>query len=129
MNIQRTAILLTVINLALLIFLVVQARSTPVLSSPIMRTQGLELVDGHGQTRARLQIKGSDTVELDLFDQTGNVRVKLGGGENGSGLFLADETTNTGVQIIARRTGTTDQPATTGIIFTGADGLRREITP
>jgi hypothetical protein len=129
MNMPRISLVLTLINLALLVFLLVRVKDATVSGSPVIRTRGLELINDAGQIRANLHLKSEDTVELDLFDQTGAVRVKLGGGKGGSGLFLADETTNTGVQIIARRNGTPDQPATTGIIFTGADGLMKVVGP
>jgi len=76
------------VNLVFLLLTVAQARSTSKeVVAPILRAQALELVDDHGQVRSRLE-------------------VKPGAGEDGSGMFLADETTQSGVQIIARQTST-----------------------
>ena len=57
-----------------------------------------------------------------LFDQKGVIKVKLGAGEEGSELFLADETTQTGVQILARQTSTSERPKTTSITLTSKAG-------
>lgn len=135
MKIQRLAIVLTAINLMLLVFVSAQARSTKTqTASEILRGRVLELVDERGVVRARLGVKTpSSVIELDLFDKNGVNRVKFGAGETGSGLVLFDETTqgasHSYVQIIARRTGTTELPKTTGITLRGADGRERVITP
>ncbi len=66
---------------------------------------------------------------LRLLDEKGTIRVKLGGGEGGSGLLLLDEVTEPGVHIIARRTGTAATPTTTSVTLRGADDRRRVIAP
>ena len=138
MKIQRLAIALIAINLVLLVLLVLvsaQARSTRAQSvSETIRGRVLELVDERGVVRARLGVKTpSSVIELDLFDKNGINRVKFGAGETGSGLVLFDETirgaAHSYVQIIARRTGTTELPKTTSITLRGADGRERVITP
>ncbi len=135
MKAQRVVILLTAINLVLLLLTVMQARSMAAQSvTPILRAGALELVDEHGVVRARLNVKGgsSGPIELDLFDKDGIIRVKLGAGEDGSGLVLSEGGTDASrgyVQIIARQTGTAAQPATTGITLRGADGRQRVIRP
>ncbi|TMI71979.1 MAG: hypothetical protein E6H05_11725 [Bacillati bacterium ANGP1] len=135
MKLQRLGIALTGINLVLLALNVVQTRSataqTPV---PVLRGRTLELTDERGVVRARLGIKGQDgPIELDLFDKGGINHVKLGAGEDGSGLLFTDEVTNSAassyVQIIARRIATPDRPKTTSITLRGADGRERVITP
>jgi hypothetical protein len=40
-------------------------------------------------------------VVLRVRDQRGNIRVKLGAGDTGSGLLLADDQTDVGVQILS----------------------------
>ena len=135
MKAQRLAIVLTAINLVLLLLTVAQVRSTTAQSvAPILRGRALELVDERGVVRARLGIKGSNgPIELDLFDRSGINHVKLGAGEDGSGLLLTDEVRDSAsssyVQIIARRTGTPERPKTTSITLKGADGRERVITP
>jgi hypothetical protein len=135
MKTQRLGIALTVINLVLLLFTMTQVRSTTAQTVPaIIRARALELVDERGVVRARLNVKGPNgPIELDLFDRSGIVRVKLGTGEDGSGLVLTDEGKDSAsrsyVQVIARRTSTSDKPKTTGITLRGADGRERVITP
>ena len=131
MKTQTLVVGLTAINLVLLLLTAAQAMSREDVS-PILRAHEIELVDDHGLVRSRLEIKRSGVVLLQLFDQKGIIKVKLGAGEDGSGMFLADETQNSGVQIIARQTGTSDTsetPQTTSITLTGKNGQRRIVTP
>ncbi len=135
MKLQRLGMVLTGINLVLLVLNVVQTRSaTAQTTVPILRGRTLELIDERGVVRARLGVKGSDgPIELDLFDRSGINHVKLGAGEDGSGLLLTDEgrdsASSSYVQIIARRTATPDRPKTTSITLRGADGRQTVITP
>jgi len=132
MKTQRLAIALTAINLVFLLLTLVQARSTTAAETvlAVLRGRAFELVDERGQVRARLNVKGPDSVvELDLFDKNGTIRVKLGAGEDGSGLLLADEATEPGIHMVARRTATAEKPTTTSITLRGADGRQRVIRP
>lgn len=135
MRLQRLGIALTAINLVLLLLTVAQTRSaTAQTAVPVLRGRALELIDERGVVRARLGVKGSDgPIELDLFDRSGINHVKLGAGEDGSGLLLTDEVRDSAsssyVQIIARRTAAPDRPKTTSITVRGADGRERVITP
>jgi len=130
MNIQRLVVALTVANLLLLLLTATQAGSmSREVATPILRAHLLELVDDHGQVRSRLEVKPGGEVLLQLFDQKGIIKVKLGAGESGSGMFLADETTQSGVQIIASQNGTAETPKTTGITMTSKNGQQRVITP
>jgi len=129
-NIQRLALALTAINAVLLLLTVGQAALTTAQTvTPVLRGRALELVDDRGQVRSRLDVESDGEVVFRLIDRTGTIRVKLGAGEGGSGLLLLDETTNPGVQIIARRTGTAERPTTTSVTLTGANGQRRVIRP
>ncbi|HWM44813.1 MAG TPA: hypothetical protein VNP36_20435 [Burkholderiales bacterium] len=74
--------------------------------SAAVRASAFELVDERGIVRARLGIKRSGTAELDLFDATGTIRVKLAADQDGSGLMLADETAQPGVHMVARKGAT-----------------------
>lgn len=135
MKTQRLAITLIVINLVFLLLTIALARPTTAqTAAPILRGRALELVDERGVVRARLNVKGPNgPIELDLFDKSGIVRAKLGTGEDGSGLVLTDQGTDSAsrsyVQIIARRTSTSEKPKTTSITLRGADGRERVITP
>ncbi|MCA1696315.1 MAG: hypothetical protein LC749_17235, partial [Actinobacteria bacterium] len=52
MKIQRVLIALTVVNLALLVFVLVQIKSAPVL-----RGRSLEIVDDQGRVRASIKVQ------------------------------------------------------------------------
>ncbi len=72
----------------------------------VLRARALEIVDGHGRVRAQLKAFPDGQVVLKLSDANGLIRAKLGAGESGSGIVLADETTEPGVHILASRNGT-----------------------
>jgi hypothetical protein len=130
MKMQRLAIALTAINLVLLLLTVAQPGPTTAQSvTPILRGRALELVDDRGQVRSRLNVEPTGEVVLRLLDRNGTIRVKLGAGEDGSGLVLADEATEPAIHIIARRTGTSETPTTTSITLRGTDGQQRVIRP
>jgi hypothetical protein len=133
MKAQRLVFVLTTLNLVLLLLLLtlMQARSTTAqTTTPILRARALELVDERNVVRVRLNVKDS---ELNLFDKNGIIRVKLGAGEDGSGLLLSEGGTEASrgyVQVIARQTAlSTSIPTTTSITLKASDGRRRVITP
>ncbi len=128
-KLQRIAIVLTVLNLVLLVFLL--GHTGPVLaqSDSILRARGLELVDEAGRVRAQFNVEPGGEAVFRLRDAQGTIRVKLGAGENGSGLLLLDETTEPAVQIIARRQSTAEWPKTTSILLSGTGGQQKVITP
>jgi len=109
MKIQRFAIALTLLNLALLIFLVVQNRKAEAQNvAPVLRGRELEIVDDQGRVRASIKVQPADpkaktasgkpypdTVILRLIDPNGRPEVKLGASEQGSGLGLMGETDST----------------------------------
>jgi hypothetical protein len=106
MNIHRAALALTLVNLALLLFTLAQARSTAADSgAPVLRGQVLELVDDRGQVRSRLNVEPSGEVVLRLLDQNGAIRVKLGADADGSGLLLANDAAELGVHLLANSAG------------------------
>jgi len=114
MRMHRLTIALTALNLMLLTFTTLQARSTAAPPVPaILRGRSFELVDARGQVRSRLSVEPGGEVVLRLLDQDGTIRVKLGAGSDGSGL----------------RIGTADRPNTTSITLKGRDGRRRVIRP
>jgi hypothetical protein len=106
MKMQRTALALTVVNLALLLFTLAQSRLTVAQdAAPVLRAQAIELVDERGQIRSRLNLEPGGEVVSRLLDQDGTIRVKLGAGRDGSGLLLANDATEPGVHILANSTG------------------------
>ena len=129
MRVIRLTIALTAINLVVLLLAAAQAGSTSDQTVvPVLRGRAIELVDDRGLVRAQLKVESSGEVMLKMTDRQGTIRVKLGAGEHGSGLMLADETTEPGVHLIARRTGTARRPTTTSIRLVGSGGEQR-ITP
>jgi hypothetical protein len=114
MKIQRVAMVVTIINLALMIFLLAQfrrARANEI--APVLRGRALEIVDAQGRVRASISVmeavtvdskKYPETVLLRLTDPRSGPVVKLTATENGSALGLSDDSDG-GVQIFARDTG------------------------
>ncbi len=108
MKIQPFNVILSCVNLALLLSLILWAR--PVLAQPqdsatTLRGNALELVDAQGQVRTRIKVEPDGEVVLRLFDQQGTIRVKLGASRDGSGLVLLNEGTEPGVQVLAKSAG------------------------
>jgi hypothetical protein len=102
MNMNRSAIILTIINLVLLVFLLVWGRTE--LAQPgsdVLRAEAIELVGEDGEVRARLNVEPSGEVVFRLLDQEGTIRVKLGASQTGSGLVLLNELTQPGIQLLA----------------------------
>jgi hypothetical protein len=116
----------TLLALNLVFFvLAVSARDVP---APL-RTSALEIVDERGVVRARLGVKGSDVIELDLFDRQGTIRVKLGAGDGGSGLVMGDGTAPTAIHLLARNQPSAERPETTHLTLKGPGGRERVIQP
>lgn len=127
---NRLAIVVTAVNLVLLVVLLSQARPAVAQDDDsVLRGRSLELVDAKGQIRAEFKVEADGEALFRMRDSRGTIRVKLGAGDDGSGLLLLDGATEPGVQITARRSATADRPATTRISLTGANGQRRTITP
>jgi hypothetical protein len=68
----------------------------------VLRAQKIELVDARGLTRARFTIEENGEVVLRLIAANGELRVKLGAGNDGSGLLLANSATEPGVHVLAQ---------------------------
>jgi hypothetical protein len=129
MNAQRLAVALTVINLVVLTLTATVGRTTSPPDTATLRGGALELVDESGRVRSRLNVEPNGEVVFRLLDRNGTIRVKLGAGEDGSGLLLLDEATEPAIHLIARRTATADRPTTTGITVRSSETQRRAITP
>ena len=67
----------------------------------VLRAQKIELVDARGVTRARFTTEENGEVVLRLIAANGELRVKLGAGNDGSGLLLANSATEPGVHVLA----------------------------
>jgi hypothetical protein len=104
MKVQRLLVTLTVLNLALLVFLLAQMRPVEAnTDSPILRGRGLQIVDERGKVRASIELlPPNDTVQmpdgrrgypetvlLRLIDGDGRPSVKLAATGNGAGMSLS----------------------------------------
>ena len=129
-NTQRLTLVLTLINLALLGTWLHRDRVAFAQSDAgVLRGRGLELVDESGRVRAQFSIEPDGEAVFRMRDSSGEIRLKLGAGDGGSGLLLLDEATEPAVHIVARRLATPARPTTTSINLTGPEGQRRAIVP
>ena len=80
------------------------AQSVPAVT-PMLRAQAIELVDQRGQIRAQLSVESNGETILRMRDADGTIRVKLGASKEGSGLVLLDASTEPGLHLLARPTG------------------------
>jgi hypothetical protein len=123
MKTQRFAIALTIINLALTVFLLAQFRrasaetSQPAAPSqaisPVLRGRALEIVDIHGRVRASITVEAPVTVDSKSYPETVLLRlsdpkngpvVKLTAAENGSALGMSDDAEG-GIHLSAQSAG------------------------
>src|SRR4051794_8894962 len=102
MKVQRVAIVLTVINFALVIVLwskmyPAHAQKEVQAVSTVLRGRALEIVDELGKVRASITLQPAvvaegkfypQTVLLRLIDSHGKPMVKMGAAEDGSGMSL-----------------------------------------
>jgi hypothetical protein len=137
MKMQRLFIALTLINLGLLIFLLVQLQRVEAESvTPVLRGRALEIVDEQGRVRASIKLHPADpnfkmpdgktgypeTVMFRLIDAQGRPEVKLGASEKGGGLGLIGESDSTHVLLKAEGTESS-------LKLTNQDGRQQVIKP
>ena len=116
MKMLKIGFALTVINLALMIFVLSELKPASAQqqnSSQVLRGRSLEIVDSLGKVRASIKIEPAITMNgklypqsviLRLVDTKGGPLVKLGAAEDGGGLNL-DDGADGGVQLIADSKG------------------------
>jgi hypothetical protein len=73
--------------------------------TPVLRANLIELVDEKGNKRASLTAYPDGETVFRIMDGKGEIRVKLGGGIEGSGLVLLDDATNPGVHVLSKNNG------------------------
>jgi hypothetical protein len=137
MKTQRLAIGLTLLNLALLAFVLLRASFTATSEvAPVLRGRALEIVDDHGRVRAMIKVfppspdakmpDGTtgypETVLLRLIDSKGAPNVKIAATEDGSVVSLVGESNPTHVQVLARG-------KTPSLKLVSKDGREQMITP
>jgi hypothetical protein len=121
MKTQRFAIGLTVVNLAILLFVLLHGKSVAAPEeTQVLRGRGLEIVDDQGRVRAMIKVFPAsptakmpdgtigypETVLLRLIDSKGAPNVKIAATEDGSAVSFGGESNPTHVQILARGTST-----------------------
>ena len=117
MKIQRLLIGLTLVNLALLIFTLSQARPEAAEAGPsVLRGRALEIVDDRGRVRASIQVlpakaqtngeTSAETVLLRLITERGRPSVKIGSSEQAAGLSLAGPSNTKDTYVILEAKGT-----------------------
>jgi hypothetical protein len=121
---------LTVVNLGLFGYQSVRPAPPP----DVLRGRALEIVDDRGKVRASITVipedpkvlwKGKpypETVLLRLITAEGRPNVKLGAGQNGSGLLISGQDDPTYVQVLAEGEETT-------VRLKNHDGRERVIQP
>jgi hypothetical protein len=124
MNMQRLALVLTILNVFILAYLVLlQPRSSAPAPAPdraaiasVIRARALEIVDDKDRVRAMIRVFPPDpavkmpdgttgypeTVLLRLIDSKGAPNVKIAATEDGSAVSLGGESNPTHVQVLAR---------------------------
>jgi len=152
MKSQRLLITLTVVNLALMVFLLASTRMAaarllqPLTAEaapagaegvpPVLRGKALEIVDDHGKVRASITIYPPDpkvkmpdgttgypeTVLLRLINSKGRPNVKIEATEDGAGLGLGGDSDPTYASLGARG-------ASTSLKLTNKDGKQQMIKP
>jgi hypothetical protein len=115
---QRLVFVLTAINLALLVFLLVSNFGHAAAeTAPVLRGRGLEIVDSQGRVRASISLlpastqpngeTSAETVLLRLITERGRPSVKIGASERTAGLSFAGPTGTKDTYVILESRGTT----------------------
>jgi hypothetical protein len=117
MKMQRLLIVLTLVNLAMLMFTLSGFRQALAQDiAPVLRGRSLEIVDARGRVRASLNVlpAGSsargdrypETVLLRLITEQGRPSVKISSSEEGSGLSFAGPTGTNETYVVLEAKGT-----------------------
>lgn len=121
MKTQRLGMALTALNLVILTFILLRAKSLASTEvAPVLRGRGLEIVDDQGHVRAMIKIFPAnptvkmpdgttgypETVLLRLIDSKGAPNVKIAATEDGSAVSFGGESNPTHVQVLARGNST-----------------------
>lgn len=70
-----------------------------------IQVREFELVDEKGVQRVSIKVHEDGEVMFRMYDVNNTIRVKLGGGKDGSGLVLLNDETNPGVQMLSKKEG------------------------
>jgi hypothetical protein len=120
---HRLSVALAGVALTLAGMLAARSGGDPATTKPgVLRATAIELVDEKGRVRGQLNVEASGEAVLRLRDASGEIRVKLGAGDDGSGLLLLDTSTEPGIQMLAKA-------GATSVTLTNRHGQRRVIEP
>jgi hypothetical protein len=117
MKAQWSALGLTAVNLAVLLFTLAELRPAAAQGKPpVLRGSGLEIVDDQGRVRASITVmpagtsaagdRYAETVLLRLITERGRPSVKLGASEEEAGISLAGPTGTKDTYIVLSAKGT-----------------------
>jgi hypothetical protein len=120
---RRLLMVLAGINALVLAAMFIHANQLAAASDrETIRARAIELVDQHGRVRAQLNVESNGEAVFRLRDAKGEIRVKLGAGEDGSGLLLLDGATEPAIHMRAKDGGTS-------VTLTGKGKQPRVIAP
>lgn len=136
MKIERLALALAVINVALVLYILAEPRATDAQGAPgVLRGRALEIVDDRGKLRATITVEPAnpsltlpggkpypETVLLRLIDPNGRPGVKIGASEYGAGVSFVGEADRTHVILQA-------EGAASSLTLTNRDGHERIVQP
>lgn len=111
---QRFVTVVSIINLALLVYLLLSHRIPPLISDvvPVVRCRSFQVVDGQGRVRASIGVQPAGTFPLTgktypetaifrLIDANGRPEVKIVASEEGAGLGFVGSSDETQVKLEA----------------------------
>jgi hypothetical protein len=135
MRTQRLLVLLTLVNLALMVFTLVQARPALAADVPeVLRGRALEIVDPQGRVRVSISVMPAgtsahgdryrETVLLRLITERGRPSVKISASEEASGVSLAGPSGTSNTYVILEAKGTTS-----ALTLKNEDGHEQTIKP
>jgi len=116
MKMQRFAVVITLVNLVILMFLLAMMRPAMAQAvAPVLRGRSLEIVDDRGRVRASISVlpagvsahgdRSPETVLLRLITERGRPSVKIAASEEAAGLSFAGPTNTKDTYIILEAKG------------------------
>ena len=116
MKMQRVAVVITLVNLVILMFLLAMMRPAMAQAvAPVLRGRSLEIVDDRGRVRASISVlpagvsahgdRSPETVLLRLITERGRPSVKIAASEEAAGLSFAGPTSTKDTYIILEAKG------------------------
>ena len=133
MNGQRLPIVVTLLNLALVVFTLTRSAAAESVA-PVVRARALEIVDEHGRVRASLNVlpaktqpsgeASGETVLLRLITERGRPSVKIGASEQTAGISLAGPSGTKQTWVILESKGTSSS-----LRLKNEDGREQTVSP